>query len=76
MTVSTICTVSMILLLSNSSDSIPVGGPVAMNTVLGLRYLIFRLLFPRICNVATIQVSQQTVTLIYGLQELFVCIYV
>lgn len=48
-TVSTICTVSLMLVLSKSSDSNPGVGPVAMNTVLGFKYLIFRLLFPRIC---------------------------
>ena len=49
MTVSTIWTVSLISVLSKSSDNKPGVGPVAMNTVLGFRYLIFRLLFPRIC---------------------------
>jgi len=48
-TVSTIWTVRAMLLASRSSLSNPSGGPVAMNTVLGFRYLIFKLLFPRIC---------------------------
>lgn len=62
----------MILLLSMSSDSIPGGGPVAMNTELGLRYLIFRLLFPRICRMAAKQVSwQDLLALFYGFQALF-----
>ncbi|KAA6420010.1 MAG: hypothetical protein FRX49_10032 [Trebouxia sp. A1-2] len=37
------------LLGSRSSVSSPSGGPVAMKTVLGFKYLIFKLLFPRIC---------------------------
>ena len=48
-TVSTIWTVRAMLLASRSSVSSPSGGPVAMKTVLGFRYLIFKLLFPRIC---------------------------
>jgi len=48
-TVSTIWTVRAMLLGSRSSVSSPSGGPVAMKTVLGFRYLIFKLLLPRIC---------------------------
>ena len=50
MTVSRMWIVSAMLLLSRSSVSMPAGGPVAMKTVLGFRYLIFKLLFPRICK--------------------------
>lgn len=49
-TVSTIWTVRATLLGSRSSVSKPSAGPVAMNTVLGFRYFIFKLLFPRICS--------------------------
>lgn len=59
MTVSTIWTVRAMLLGSRSSVSSPSGGPVAMKTVLGFRYLIFKLLLPRICMRDTGAVTAQ-----------------